>query len=271
MGNPRIYFYPDEAGSLEMIDFGEGLSDLQITQRREVFDGYTRAGSFTRSVGRSYLEVRIILENFTNTALVRQFESLSSHLERGNPIGFALDHSKAWAAFVRRSTMYGYYSPDRGTTEAFTSGNMFRSWSSSASIANGDEVVIASAAPSGLREIRQTSAATAAGAETVHFTSDPLIYTHTDTPIVVRSRDFYPALIMPEESLGDPIITTNHRISYTLDLLLVEDWGTLAAVNEIVDGLRGTDNLPSDGLSLQEAITEYRSGLNSAYIATDRT
>jgi len=269
MGNPRIYFYPDELGSLETIDFGEGLSDLQITQRREVFDGYTRAGSFTRSVGRSYLEVRIILENFTNQTLVRQFESLSSHLERGNPIGFALDHDKAWAGFVRTTTRFGYYSPDRGETEAVTSGNMFRSWSSSATISTGDEVVIASASPSGLRETRQTSGGTTPSGQIVLINSDPLIYTHRNAPIVVRHRDFFPALIMPEESIGDPIITTNHRISHTLDLILVEDWGTLAAVNSIVDGLRGTDNLPSDGLSLQEAITEYRSGLNSAYIATD--
>ncbi len=71
MGNPRIYYYPDADGSLETIDFGESLSDLQITLRRDVFDGFSRAGAFTRTTGRTYLEIRIILENFTSASLAR--------------------------------------------------------------------------------------------------------------------------------------------------------------------------------------------------------
>ncbi len=259
MGNPTIYYYPDADGTLETIDFGEGLSDLQITQRRDVFDGFSRAGAFTRTTGRTYLEIRIILENFTSASLARQFETLSAHLERGNPIGFALDHDKAWAGFVRTTTSSGYYNPARGETRAVTAGNEFRYWSTSATIQSGDEIVVASASPSGLRETKVTSGVTSATANTVFFSTDALKYTHQNAPIIVRSRDFYPALVMPEGSVNQPIIESNHRISYTLDLTLVEDWGTIAAVDSLgYMGLRGTNGLPSDGYSLQEAVTEYR-------------
>jgi hypothetical protein len=269
MGNPTIYYYPDAGGSLETIDFGERLSDLQISQRREVFDGYTRSGALTRSTGRSYLEVRIILENFTTGSLVRDLESLSAHLERGNPVGFALDSAKAWAGFVRTSTASGYYTPERGETRAVTTGNLFNSWSTSANIQSGDEVVVASCSPSGLRETKLTSGVTSSGANIVFFAGDPLVYTHQNAPILVRHRDFFPALVMPEDQVNNPIITTNHRISYTLDLILVEDWGTITAVDDIGEGLRGTDGLPSDGFSLQEAISEYRSNLDGAVRAAE--
>lgn len=268
MGNPTIYYYPDADGSLETIDFGENLSDLQITQRREVFDGFSRAGSFTRTTGRSYLEVRIILENFTSAALVRSLESLSAHLERGNPIGFALDSAKAWAGFVRTTTASGYYSPERGESTATTTGNLFNPWSTSATIQTSDEIVIASASPESLRETKVASGITGAASTLVFFNSDPLIYTHRQAPIIVRHRDFFPALVMPEDALGTPIVQSNHRISYTLDLTLVEDWGTLAAVDDLDANLRGTNGLPSDGYSLQEAVSEYRSSRSQAWTST---
>ncbi len=268
MGNPRIYYYPDAVGSLATIDFGESLSDLQITQRRDVFDGFSRAGAFTRTTGRTYLEIRIILENFTSASLARQFETLSAHLERGNPIGFALDHDKAWAGFVRTTTASGYYEPSRGENKAVTTGNLFNTWSSAATIQSGDEIVVASASPSGLRETKVTSGVTGAASTIVFFNTDTLIYTHQNAPIVVRSRDFYPALVMPEGSVNQPIIESNHRISYTLDLSLVEEWGTLAAVDDMGEGLRGTNGLPSDGFSLQQAVTEYRGSQDYGRIAT---
>jgi hypothetical protein len=266
VGNPTIYYYPDETGTLETIDFGENLSDLQITQRRDVTDGFSRAGAFTRTTGRSYLEIRIVLENFTSVSLARSFDSLSAHLERGNPIGFALDSAKAWAGFVRGSSgSSGYYSPDRGQQRAVTTGNLFKSWSSSATIQSGDEIVVSSASPSGLRETKITSGVTSSTGKIVFFSSDSLVYTHRNAPIMVRSRDFYPALVMPQERVNEPIVESNHRISYTLDLTLVEDWGCIAAVDELGVGLRNNVGIPSDGFSLQEAIAEHRRGLNYSW------
>tara|TARA_R110002020_G_scaffold12872_5_gene46773 strand:- start:1240 stop:2025 length:786 start_codon:yes stop_codon:yes gene_type:complete len=249
MGNPAIYFYPDPEGSLEVLDFGEPLSDLQITQLRDVIDGYSRGGSFHRVTGASRLEIRIILENFTSASLVRKFETLSAHLERGGAIGFSLDHDKTWAGFVQTSAT----SPVRGRAALTTSGNAFNPWSTSAALDLGDEVVISSAPVEGLRETNATAGTTPSSAVAVNLgISSPLVYTYKAEPVLVRWRDFYPCLIMPEGSVGSPILETNHRISYTLDLTVVEDWGTIAA---LADGLklRDTNGSPSTGVSLQEA------------------
>lgn len=256
MGNPAIYFYPDPEGSLEVIDFGEPLSDLQISQLRDVVDGYSRGGSFYRMSGASRLEIRIILENFTSASLVRQFETLSAHLERGGAIGFSLDHDKAWAGFVRT----GSTAPNRGRANLTTTGNIFNPWSTSASLASDDDVVIASAPVEGFRETNPLASTVPASGVTVNLGSgSPLVYTYKAEPVLVRWRDFYPCLIMPEGSVGGPIIETNHRISYTLDLTVVEDWGTIAALVENSQ-LRDVNGSPSSGVSLQEAVEEYRSG-----------
>ena len=58
MGNPALYYYPTTAhdagtvGLLEKVDFGEPISDIQITPIRRVSDtvalsGYTSRTSWT--------------------------------------------------------------------------------------------------------------------------------------------------------------------------------------------------------------------------------
>jgi len=263
MGNPAIYYYPDPAGSLEVIDLAEPLSDLQITQLREVADTYTRGGSFFRTSGASRLQVRIILENFTSAPLVRQFETLSAHLERGGSIGFALDASKAWAGFVDVDSR----SPIRGSTTISTvASNQFSAWNSGASLATNDEVSVSSPPPEGLRETRYVSAGISTG-KTMSLTGNPLVYSYQSGVVLVRHRDFFPSLVMPEGSVGDPIVESNHRISYTLDLTLVEDWGTLQAIGETSAALRATTGLPVSGVSLQEALENYRAQVNDAWVS----
>ena len=264
MGNPAIYYYPDPEGSLEVLDFGEPLSDLQITQVREVADSYSRGGSFYRTTGASRLQIRIILENFTSAPLVRQFESLSAHLERGGAIGFALDPDKAWGSF--NSAVYT--TPIRGIKSLYTTGQEWSAWSSSASMATNDVVSISEPPPAGSRELCQLSGPVASGGNTVSFTGEPLRYGYESDVVLVRSRDFYPAMTMPASSVGVPILETNHRISYTLDLTLEEDWGTLVALAQTSAQLRDASGLPSSGVSLAQALEDYRASLNDAWIST---
>lgn len=264
MANPAIYYYPDPAGTLEVIDFAEPLSDLQISEVREVSDSWSRAGSLYRSTGASRLQIRIILENFTSAGLVQKLESLSAHLERGGAIGFALDPDKAWAGFVDTTST----SPVRGRVGLQTAGNAYSSWSSAAALDNGDDVVIASASPEGYRERRTLSAnLTASGLFANFGVLSPLLYTYESDVVMLRSRDFYPALIMPQGEVGGAILETNHRISYTLDLTLQEDWGTLVAMGSTGAQLRDANGLPSSGGSYAEILADYRASLNDAWIA----
>ena len=264
MANPAIYYYPDPAGSLEVIDFAEPLSDLQISEIREVSDSWSRAGSFYRSTGASRLQIRIILENFTSAALVRQFESLSAHLERGGTIGFALDPDKAWGSF--NSAVYT--TPIRGIKSLYTTGQMWSAWNSSASMATNDVASISEPSPAGRRELCKLSGPVASGGNTVSFIGEPLRYSYESDVILVRSRDFYPALIMPQGDVGGAILETNHRISYTLDLTLEADWGTLVAMGSTGAQLRDANGLPSSGGSYAEILADYRAGLNDAWIAS---
>ena len=263
MGNPSIYWYPDPLRSLERIDFGESLSDLQITQIRDASDAYSRSGRLYRTLGASRLQIRIILENFTNEALRRDLESLVAHLKAGGPVGFSLDHDKSWAGFVNQMSRR----PVRGSTGLQTHGSEFRKWSASASLDSGDEVVIASAPLEGLMENRALSASLASSAISANISSDPLVYTYRADTVVVRYRDFYPCLVLPQTSIDDAIVETNHRISYTLDLTLDEDWGTLAAMHQGGYQLRDTDNFPDSGHSLQQIRDESISTMNDAFIA----
>ena len=265
MGNPAIYYYPDPAGTLEVLDFGEPLSDLQITQVREVADSYSRGGSFYRTTGASRLQIRIILENFTSASLVRQFESLSAHLERGGAIGFALDSAKAWAGFVDSTSR----APVRGSSGMHTDGNAFKAWTGSvAALASGDDICIASAPPEGYRDTCELSDAIAAAGTFADISSDRNVYTYESDTIILRAHDFYPCLTMPASSVGVPILETNHRISYTLDLTLEEDWGTLVALAQTSAPLRDTSGLPTSGVSLAQALEDYRASLNDAWIST---
>ncbi len=264
MGNPSIYWYPDPLRSLERIDFGESLSDLQITQIRDASDAYSRSGRLYRTLGASRLQIRLILENFTNEALRRDLESLVAHLKAGGPVGFSLDHDKSWAGFIDSMAR----EPSRGSTVLKTKGNRFTRWSGSASLGSGEEIVIASAPLEGLKENRALSGALAASATSVNITSDPLIYSYRADTVVVRHRDFYPCLVLPETSIDDAIVETNHRISYTLDLTLDEDWGTLSAIHTGGYLLRSTDaEAPELGHSLQQIRDESISTMNDAYIA----
>ena len=264
MGNPTIYWYPDAEGSLEVIDFGEALSDLQITEIRDASDAYSRSGRLYRTLGASRLQIRIILETFTNEALRRDLESLSSHLKAGHPVGFSLDHAKSWAGFIDSSAR----EPSRGSTVLKTKGNRFTRWSGSAALDSGDEVVIASAPLEGLKENRALSGALAASATSVNITSDPIVYTYRAATPIVRHRDFYPCLVLPDRNVADAIVETNHRISYTLDLTLDEDWGTLSALHSGGYLLRSTAaEAPEMGHSLQQIRDESITTVNDAFIA----
>ena len=64
-------------------------------------------------------------------------------------------------------------------------------------------------------------------------------------------------MVMPEAQLGTPIVTSNHRISHTLDLTLEEDWGTLAAIAENVTLRDDTESgISSKAQSVREVIED---------------
>lgn len=228
MGNPAFYYYPDEYGTLEVVDLGaHRLSDLIVGQAREATDAVSRAGTLYRDAGGMRLVVRIIVERFSDDALVRDLSAMSSHLERGGVVGFTRDTDRAWGAFVDTSATM----PVRGTTRLATpGGNAWAGWAPN-NPPTGGEVAIQSAHPESVFEL-DTIAGWGLGGAWFDL-SGGLRYTRHVTPVLARWRDFFPALKMPDSQVGAlsaaPMVQSHRRLNHTLDVTLIEDWGAIQA------------------------------------------
>jgi hypothetical protein len=223
--DPAFYWYPSDAGTLETTDLGEGMSDIQETPLVAAEDAYTGSYGLTRNFIASCYRVRLVLERFGapgTSSVERALRTLESHLHRGGSVGFTRDQSKAWAGSVGT----GRYAL-RGSTLLYTSGSLFTAWSPSGTLANGDEVVVESANPIANREFKTASSITA-GQLTL---AAGLTYDHT-TQTFARWRDFYPTLKLPKDQLGRPIVTHDHRITFTFDATFEYDFSALASYLE---------------------------------------
>ena len=247
MGNAVIWFYPSGPTGLVEIDLAEPLSDLQIDPIREVEDARAYDGTLYRSILSGREQVRIVLERFVDEALARKLESLQSHLERGGTMSFCNDKDKAWGGFTETAMAGGTFIGTGGP--AFTANN------SAAALAAGDTICIESMNPEGMREFVSVDAVSATDTEIT--TQQAIIYDYTLLPALVRFRDFWPVLQWPASQMGRSIVTHDHRISYTLDLTLETNPGTIAALAENAETL-APDGVPADQGSgtIEDAIVE---------------
>lgn len=254
MGNPALYYYPSTSlsagtvGLLEKVDFGEPISDIQITPIRQVSDTVSFSGRASRTSWQSGISVRIVLERFTDDALARDLYSFSSHAERGKHFAFAQDSDKA-VAIVPRSTGWS-----RGSTVLSGSGNIFRKWEPSATLAVNDIVHISGPAPKNNREEHKLDAWTMTTGISSFTLADGVRYDHS-YPAALRHRDFFPVLYLPEAEVSRPMLTHDHRISYTWECqgVLFPWWASSLA--EEPDKLAGTTVGLDDGTDL-DAIME---------------
>lgn len=209
MGNAKLWFFPAAAGGQQEIDFLEGLSDLPVQP--------IQIGSSERSLsGRpydlqlgGYFQARIVLERFDSPVLARQLLSLQSHLLRGGICGVAADSDKAWAGFSTSAVL-------EGSTFIDTAGTPF--YNQSATLSVGDEVWVQSHVPERSFELQTVNAF---DGNRVTFDSG-LLYDYKSTPVMVRHRDFWPVMVLARSARNRPFITHDHRLNYTLDLLLEE-------------------------------------------------
>ena len=235
MGNPKFFYYPVSGGLLQTIDLGtERLSDMVVTRIRSASDAVSRSGKSHRDSGGCLIQVQIVMERFASVALVRQFRNLSTHLERGGSVGFALDVDKLWAGFSSGHSTPGLlYQGHQLVT--VPGSNSWSSWNAG-SLADDDPIVIQSAPPESVIEHHSMNGTLGATATVVNF-DNQLENDYHQTPFLVRHRDFYPALKMPQsrvEALSEqPIVESHRRLNYTLDLTLVEAWGQLRGYQSI--------------------------------------
>lgn len=253
----KIYYYPDEDGGLTTITLAKALTELHESRAPDRVTAKRGDGSASVAVWTPATRVRIVLERGLSAGNVRMLRQLEDHLHRGLPIGFAREHTKAWAGFGG--------SPNRGYTYVATGGHAFSSWESAADLVSGDEIVMEGAAPFSEIEMHAVSSVSATTG-TVTLLSETVLRTFGG-PVIVRHRDFYPALRMPDDQLGKPIVTTERRLTWTLDVELETMPEIVAAgyANSQSQGLALSDSAASNttAISLQRALDRARlSGLH---------
>ena len=253
MANSAIYFYPGGStyGGLNKIDFGERVSDLQITPYREVSDGVSMGGRFSRVARRSGMRVRIVLERFTDYRLAEQLYSLQSHVEAGRGFSFAVDDDKKFAAFVNLSSASSGFSYSHNTFNH--EDRLLSEYGTPHGMVADDVLHMESFGPGGRREELQLQSYTLADKKIV--TKTPAIYNHP-LPSLVRHRDFFPYLIWPQGQMNSPIITHDHRVSWTLDITAEGYTGNLLAsygqAGPDGSNMSNDSQLRQDGTSLDQ-------------------
>ncbi len=216
MGTPRIYWYPDPLGSLENTDIGDVFSDIQEVDSARVVDVVAGDGTPFRDHLATVKRRRFVFERFGpvgSSELERDLKSLEAHLFKGRFIGITADHAKTWAATSSSP-------PTRGDTVLYCGpGTGFASWSSAGNLAEDDEVVVESAHPEAQHEVRLVDAPSGGTPRTQVALKSPIIYSYSQ-PTVVRWKDFYPVCWLPDDQVGKPIVTGDHRRNFTLDITL---------------------------------------------------
>lgn len=218
-----IYYFPDAASpTLKTVSLAYCFTDLQdsdFDERTAVSESWL--GDVNRVTTMRRRRVRVVYERTPNAQDARELDALAWHLRNGGAIGVALDASKAWGGFA-------YRAPRRGDGTVRIQGADGGTWfGTSPSLASGDEIVIQSLEPSAKSEILKVSSLsgnTVTLSNTVRMDYDPAY------PVLVRERNFWPALILAPNESGDGLLTSENRITWTFSAPLVEDRRILAAL-----------------------------------------
>lgn len=263
MANGRIYYYPDAGGSIERLDLGRPLAQLQEVPFRHRVTSYAGDGSPYVATWAGGRRVRVVCRALS-ASVIRSLEGVQNHLQRGGAIGVSRDHSKSWFGF-------GVGVVSRGDTVYATGGNAFTAYSTTATLASGDEVCMETPNPEWISELGTVSSLSAGGDVTL---TDAKVITD-GSPGTIRYRDFYPALRLPDDAMDKPIIVTETRIQWTLDMMLEVDPAVFDLAGTATRGVRAAtaDLGLADGSSaagsqytIDQVLARSRSGHTPSHV-----
>ena len=232
MATARFWWYPGGEGHVEQLEIPEavGVSDLQFTPAQLTGQAGGLSGARYTALISGYDEIVLSFANFNDEPFRRRLEALQRHLQAGFMCSFALDYDKAWAGFAVAS-------PAQDDTAIVTTGNAW-SYNGSATMANGDEVIIAHPPPATFKA-EPHLVASMTGTTTLGLQTD-LVFNYTDDPILVRHRDFYPILVSMGSSL-QPLVTSERRRAYSFTARLRLSWEAIAAYYDASGGGEGSE------------------------------
>lgn len=220
MGSPTIYWTPAGSSTLRTITF-----DSVAEVRGETFGigarVYNADGAVYSAMRGQVHTVEIVATLAAGDAVARKLEQLRSHLLSGRSIGFSVDHARTWASTFNAMSV--------DDTAVGGTSNRFTAWSASAvSPPVGAEVAFDPDPGTQTYEVVDIGTAFTLG---LGATGDPVAYDHTGD-MLVRWRDFWPALTLPDITRGGLFITTAHRLFYGVNMRLVYSPAAALAIYE---------------------------------------
>ena len=258
MGLPTIWWYPDSTGTIQQDTLAESLSqahDLPYWDRAD--DAVALSGSCTRQPIRAGLRVHITCENFSDEGMVSNLFNVLDHLRRGRHIGFATDADKAWCSYTTKL-------PKRGDTTLTTGGNAW--WTAgSGSIADDEYLIMETGNPGATRQRLKKSTPAGSTATSLGIDAPGVIVSPGAGPCWVRSELFWPLLYLPSDQLGRPLLTSNWRKLWTLDMELELDLAMMARLENFNAGFMNLSAVPYSGTkgTLEENIGRMDALANS--------
>jgi hypothetical protein len=216
-----IWYFPEVGGTLEQITLAQAVwSDIQELPGARRAEVESVGGVQAVSIYAHPMRVRFVARFYgldsTGLALAQKLHTLQNHLDRGGMIFCSNVTTKAWAGY----STSGY---PRGATSIAHSGLAWGLFTS-ATLAQGDELVIQSFAPACKREYANVSAL---GSSTLTLSSPGLTFGYADS-FFVRHRDFYVGMRFPTGERRE-ILSHDRRNVYTLDMTLEEDLPSIEA------------------------------------------
>ncbi len=184
------------------------LSDLQVSTITDSAEEYTREGRAVGVYHHSLEVVRLVVERFSDAAQERELRAIERHLHRGGWIGLSADHDRTWCARVTTP-------PQAGDTTIHTVGTALSSWSSSAALIAGDEVVIESVPP----ECHADVLALATPGALLPVLDEPVRVDFGEESLF-RWRYCWPTLRLAARDRRPASVLSERGVNYTLDITL---------------------------------------------------
>lgn len=215
MARPSIWFYPVDGGPVEELTLGSSLQELAPLPYYDRASPRRGDGTPHHLLIGGGLRVLVRRERLAAGTAQRGLLAVEDHLLRGGVIGIAADRSKAFAGYVETGLVGG------GSTIEGPANIYADLLSEALSLAAGDRIVLESGAPECRREelVIDTVSVTVLGFSIT--TTTPIRFDRSaEMGVMVRHADFYPALYLPEEQLGRPLVTTEHGALWTFEATL---------------------------------------------------
>lgn len=219
----KFYYYPMPIGNqlktISIEDLGEFYSDWEYTSG----SGVTMAGKMQTSVmlNREVITIsRDRLAGGENIAM--QFKALQNHLDRGYSVAFSADDTKSFCYPVASLPVGGDQS-----IQVFS--DPFRNMTGTNTPSANDYMVLETAPPAALHEVVKVNTLSS-GFSALQGGTVNTVYTVNFTyPSIafLRWYRFFPTLKRLEEDRGKSIITSEHGLTWSLELRLTPDYSNL--------------------------------------------